>query len=127
MRGRDRSTWRAYVGPRGVPYYFNSASGQSSWERPAELGTDPDESDFDSDFESSVGAAELGDGSVRAGREDSEAAGVDSGGTRIRKTRFRTTTARASAFSSFFRDSCRCLCFRCCRCHCSGCATQAGC
>ena len=53
MRGRDRSSWRAYVGPRGKRYYYNSLLNVSSWDRPAELCTDSDVSsstDLDSDL-----------------------------------------------------------------------------
>ncbi len=41
-RGNGTSAWQTLVTPEGVIYYHNSASGQTQWDKPAELKDDSD-------------------------------------------------------------------------------------
>lgn len=40
-QGTDASQWTTHTAPNGRNYFYNAATGVSTWERPAELGPDP--------------------------------------------------------------------------------------
>jgi hypothetical protein len=104
LPGIDRSAWRTYIGPSGVPYYHNVALNISSWDRSDELVTDSSDSnvapctDFDSESESSVKAAELGpDGDKRAGhRKSAEKGPCEDGGQQAAATAAASAAAAAA-------------------------------